>query len=61
LRNEAVVKKSEQKHRTAKLPASALLSRKKKILSRAENTRDFSVVEIREKKRDRFVLEFGKL
>jgi hypothetical protein len=54
-------RKAKQKHCTAKLPASVLLSRRKKMLSRAENTRDFSVVEIREKKRDRFVLEFGKL
>jgi hypothetical protein len=42
-----------QKRCTAKLPASG-------FVSRTENTRDFSVVEIREK-RDRFVLKFGKL
>jgi len=42
-----------QKRCTAKLPSSG-------FVSRTENTRDFSVVEIREK-RDRFVLKFGKL
>jgi hypothetical protein len=54
LRNEAVVKKSEAKTGTAKkLPVSG-------FVSRAEGTRDFSVVEIHEK-RGRFVLKFGKL
>jgi len=47
-------RKAKQKHCTAKLPASVLLSRRKKMLSRAENRRDFSVVEIRDKS-DRFV------
>jgi len=53
LRNEAVVKKSVAKTLYRKLPSSG-------FVSRTENTRDFSVVEIREK-RDRFVLKFVKL
>jgi len=53
LRNEAVVKKSVAKTLYRKVAVVG-------CVSRAKNTRDFSVVEIREK-RDRFVLKFGKL
>jgi hypothetical protein len=45
--------RAKQETRTAKLPSSG-------FVSRAEDTRDFSVVETREKS-DRFVLKFVKL